>query len=244
MLRRLLLAAFLIGCAAPGVTAQQDQVGTRIYVALYKISYSDIPAWTENYYENSVPVLEALVEEGAITAFNIRTHHTGSEYNIRQGIIGIEDTDFEAFWDAYLGRLAEADAAAFERSSRMIQAHADEVWNLDVVNIPTDGGFQYMYDAQFQVNFADMERWNQIWAETLLPVADQAIADGLIQGYVVEGHNTGGRFNWKIVWLYDEWDNLDELEAAIFEAAPLDHPLWKMFSAHRDEIWQALPPPN
>ena len=51
MLRRLLLAAFLIGCAAPGVTAQQDQVGTRIYVALYKISYSDIPEWTESYYD-------------------------------------------------------------------------------------------------------------------------------------------------------------------------------------------------
>ena len=87
-------------------------------------------------------------------------------------------------------------------------------------------------------------RWNQIWAETLLPVADQAIADGMLQGYVVEGHNTGGRYNWKIVWLYDEWDNLDELEAAIFAAAPLDHPMWEMFSAHRDEIWQALPPPN
>ena len=35
-------------------------------------------------------------------------------------------------------------------------------------------------------------------------VGDKAIADGLIQGYVVEGHNTGGRFNWKIVWLYDD----------------------------------------
>ncbi len=29
----------------------------------------------------------------------------------------------------------------------------------------------------------------------------------------------------------------------MFEAAPLDHPIWKMFSAHRDELWEALPAP-
>lgn len=242
MLRRLLLIAFLIGLAAPGVTAQDDQVNTRIYVALYKISYADIPEWIEIYYEHSVPVLEALVEEGAITGFNIRMHQTGGEYNLRQGIFGNADTDFDAFWGAYLGRMAAADAVAFERSSRMIQAHTDEVWNLDVINVPDGAGTGYVYDAQFQVNFADMDRWNRMWAETLLPVGDQAIADGLIQGYAVEGHNTGGRYNWKILWFFDEWDNFDELEAAIFEAAPLGHPIWGLFSAHRDEIWVTVPP--
>ena len=64
MLRRLLLTVFLIGLAAPGVTAQDDQANTRIYVALYKISYADIPEWTEIYYEYSVPVLGARCPSG------------------------------------------------------------------------------------------------------------------------------------------------------------------------------------
>ncbi len=244
MLRRLLLTALLLGLTAPGVIAQQDQVGTRIYVALFNIKYSDIPQWTADYYDQGVPILEALVAEGAITAFNILMHHTGGEYSIRQGLIGDDDTDYEAVWDTYLGQLAQANATAFERSNRMILAHVDEVWNIDVSNIPNGGDTQYLYEAQFQVNFADMERWNELWAEDLLPTADQAMADGLLQGYVVEGHNTGGRFNWKILFFYDEWDNFNEIEAAIFEAAPLDHPVWSMSTAHKDELWQALPPPN
>ncbi len=244
MLRRLLLTTLLLGLTAPRVIAQQDQVGTRIYVALFNIKYSDIPQWTADYYDQGVPILEALVAEGAITAFNMLMHHTGGEYSIRQGLIGDDDTDYEAVWDAYLGQMAQVNATAFERSNRMILAHVDEVWNIDVSNIPNGGGTQYLYEAQFQVNFADLERWNELWAEDLLPTADQAMADGLLQGYVVEGHNTGGRFNWKILFFYDEWDNFNEIEAAIFEAAPLDHPVWSMFTAHKDELWQALPPPT
>lgn len=248
MLRRLLLPAFLIGFAAPGLVApslvaQDGPTANRIYIATYKISFADIPEWSQIYSEHSVPVLEGLVEEGLITGFNVRMHHTGGEYNIRQGILGHEGTDFDAFWEAYLGGLAEANADAFERWSRMIQAHADEIWNLDVVSLGDGGGgAQYFYEAKFQVNFADMDVWNGMWEEKVFPVVERLMADGLLNGYVVQGHNTGGRFNWKVGWLYDEWDNFDEIEGAIFEAVPLDDPLWRLFSAHQDELWQALPP--
>ncbi len=244
MLRRSLLSALLLGLATQGVIAQQDQVGTRIYVALYNIKYSDIPEWTAYYYDVSVPVLEGMVADGAITAFNMRMHHTGGEYTIRQGLVGNDDTDFDAAWEAYLGGLGQADATAFRRVNRMILAHTDEIWNLDISNIPNGADTQYAYEAHFQVNFADLDRWNELWAESLLPAMDQAMVDGLLQGYVVEGHNTGGPFNWKFLALYDEWDNFDEIEAAVFGAAPLDHPIWSMFTAHKDELWQALPPPG
>lgn len=36
-----------------------------------------------------------------------------------------------------------------------------------------------------------MERWNELWAKDLLPVMEHAMADGLLQGYGVEGHSTG-----------------------------------------------------
>ena len=245
MLRRLVLSIVLLGLATPGLTAQDGPPSDRIYVATYNIAYSDIPAWSEAHNTYSVPILEAMVEQGILNGFNIRMHHTGGEYTIREGYIGHADTDFEAFWDDYLARYGSAHPAEFERVNRMIRAHEDEIWNLDAVNLSeAGGGAKYLYEAKFQVNFADMERWTQLWEEHFFPTADQAMADGLVNGYVVQSHNTGGKYNWKFAWLFDEWDDFDEVEATFFAALPLDHEVFGMFWAHRDELWQSLPEPG
>jgi len=60
---------------------------------------------------------------------------------------------------------------------------------------------------------------------------------------VTESHNTGGKFNWKVIMLIEEWDTIDDLHVRIFDAAPMSHPIWDMFTAHKDELWEALPPP-
>jgi hypothetical protein len=242
MIRR--LSTLLALCSILSSPVLGQEAPNRIYTALYNIRYSDIPQWTEDYHEHSVPVLEAMVSEGVLNNFNVRMHHTGGEYTIRQGFIAGPDTNYETVWSTYLSRLAEADPVAFERSNRMILAHADEIWNLDVLNIPDGADTRYMYSAMFRVNFADLQAWNQAWADDVFPGLDQAMTDGLLQGYVVQGHNTGGQYNWKIVYLYDDWDSLDDIEARIFSSVPLDRPIWSMFTAHRDEVWQTLPPPS
>ncbi len=241
---RVPLVLFATLMLAMPARAQDAPQPTRIYVAYYQISYGDLEEWIGMYYEQSVPILEALVDEGLIAGFNARMHNTGGEYNIRQGITGNTDTNFDAFWDEYLARLQVADAAAFERSNRMILAHEDEIWNIDVANIPDGADTRYVYDTMFQVNFADLEEWNTIWQELLVPVLDQAMTDGLLAGYVFESHNTGRRFNWKMLSLVNDWDTIDELQAVFFGAVPLSHPLWKLFTAHKDELWEALPPAN
>lgn len=244
MTRRSILASLVIALGASAACAQQAPQNTRIYTALFNIHYGDIPQWTADYEELFRPILDDLVAEGMLNGYNMWMHHTGGEFTIRQGFIGDDDTDYDDVWDAYLSRTAAAHPEASERSNRMILSHRDEIWNLDVVNLPTGGATKYMYEAQFRVNFADLEEWNTIWAEDVYPSMDQAIADGILQGYVIQGHNTGGEYNWKLVSLYDEWDNLDEIEAALFGAAPLDHPLWMMFTAHKDELWQEMPAVN
>ena len=242
MLRHAVLCTLILGSQATAIHAWQEQANTRIYVALYNIKYSDIPQWVASYNAVDVPILDALVADGTINAYNMLMHHTGGEYTIRQGLIGDDDTNFDAAWEDYLSRVTAASPAANEQRGRMILAHADEIWDLNVTNLPPEGATtQYAYEIFFQVSFADMERWNGLWADDLLPVLDQSMRDGLLQGYVVQGHNTGGPFNWKVLLLYDEWDDFDELEAGFFGAAPLDHPLWTIPMAHRDELWQALP---
>ena len=245
MLRRITLVLTLCGLMAPVLVAQNAPVNTRVYISLYNVRYGDIPEYTAFYEANTRPILESMVAEGTITGFGIRMHHTGGEYTIRQRLSGTDDTNFETAALVLNTRLMQSNPSGSERQNRMIQAHTDEVWTIGHRNVPEDTGtVQYVYEAQFQVNRAELPRWSQIWEDDMYPVLERAIADDLLAGYVVLDHNTGGRFNWKILWLSETWDSIDDFEAAFFGAAPMDHPMWSMYTSHRDELWQALPPAN
>jgi hypothetical protein len=243
-MKRFLLALVTGVVLAPAVGAQDAPQATEVYVAYYKISFADMSQWIADYHEHSTPVLQDLVDEGVILGFGAHMHHTGGEYNIRQSILGNEETNFDAFWEAYLSRLIENDPTAFERGNRMIQAHADEIWELQEVNTGDGGPARWFYDAHFQINFADLEEWNRLWDEAIGPVLEQAMADGLVAGWVEEGHNTGGRFNWKLITFYDEWDHIDDVIARFYEAVPPGDPLWGMIMAHNDVLWEVVPPPE
>lgn len=242
MLRRLMSATLLLALAAPGLAGQDGPAADRIYIALYNIAYSDIPGFMEMRQTYGVPILDDLVEQGVINSHGIWMHHTGGEYTLRETYIGHEDTNFEAFLDAYLGRYASEHPDAFAEVNGMIRAHEDEIFNMDVVNLtPGDAPPTYLYEAKFQVPFGDVPEWTRLWQEHFVPVAEKAIEDGMVRGFVIQSHNTGGEYNWKFSWLFDEWDNFDEVEQAFFSALPLEHEVFGMFRAHRDEIWQQVP---
>ncbi|NNF29594.1 MAG: hypothetical protein HKO53_14865 [Gemmatimonadetes bacterium] len=244
MIRRLLFSSLLPGILVPPVAAQDGPPADRIYIATYNIAYSDIPAWMEAHNSTAVPILDAMVEEGVLNNHNIWMHHTGGEYTMRQAYIGHADTDYEAFWEDYLGRLRAADPAGFAATNAMIRAHEDEIFDMAVVNVtPGDAQPRYLYEAKFQIPFGDLEEWGALWEEHFVPVAEQMLAEGRVRGFVIQEHNTGSKYNRKFSWLFDEWDNFDEVEAAFFSAVPLDHEVFGMFYAHRDELWQA-PPSN
>jgi hypothetical protein len=244
MFRLARIVILLTLLAIPASTAQAQEPAPRVYVAYYQISFGDLEEWIGSHYQYSVPILDELVAEGALTGHGARMHNTGGEYNIRQVLRGDTDTDFEAVWDQYLGRFASRHPEASERGNRMILAHEDEIWNIDEVNVDQGSVGKYMYDAQFLVNFADLEEWISTWNSVFGPALEQARADGLLTGWVTESHNTGGKFNWKVLMLTDDWDSLDDVTARVFEAAPLSHPIWKLFTAHKDELWETLPPPS
>ena len=163
MLRRITLVLTLCGLMAPVLVAQNAPVNTRVYISLYNVRYGDIPEYTAFYEANTRPILESMVAEGTITGFGIRMHHTGGEYTIRQRLSGTDDTNFETAALVLNTRLMESNPSGFERQNRMIQAHTDEVWTIGHRNVPEDTGtVQYVYEAQFQVNRAELPRWSQI----------------------------------------------------------------------------------
>ena len=232
----------IVGCADAQTTP--DNQGTveseRISIASHSVRFSDIPGFAALYRGAAVPIMETLVEDGLITGFGVWMHNTGGKYNLRWHLLGMEGTDFEQAWLRITSEIAATDPGALEAFNRSILAHKDETWNIGLRNVesPRDAG--YVYENLFQVNRADLSEWNQLWGD-VLPALDEAISDGLMRGYIVEEHNMGGEFNWKINVFFDDWDTIDDAQVVFFENIPLDHPIWTMALAHKDELWQRLP---
>jgi len=249
MLKKLVMISLcigvIVGCADAQTTsdAQSTVEATRISIASHQVRFSDIPAFAQLYRGVAVPIMETLVEDGMITGFGIWMHNTGGKYNLRWHLTGMEEVDFEEAWTEIISQMAAADAEALEAFNRSVLAHKDETWNLGDRNVESPGNAAYVYENLFKVNRADLPEWNELWAG-VLPALDGAISDGLMRGYVVEEHNMGGEFNWNLVVFFDDWDVIDDAQAVFFENIPLDHPIWAMAIAHKDELWSRLPEMN
>jgi hypothetical protein len=247
-MKRLLLFTVLTLVFVPrGVHAQDEP--TLLYVAYQKVGYADLAEWTRLYHEHSVPVLQELQDEGVIEGWNVWQHSTGGEYNWRFGFRTTEWSQLGTFWTAYLSRLQARSPEAFARTGAMTQAHYDEIWNITSTNIPAPApAFTYFYDSQFQVGFDELPAWNQTWNATVTPMLNQAMADGTLGGWVIEEHNTGGRYNWKVIYLFEEWDTIDDFFETVLGQLMANEEVWsrvgRMMDAHEDLLWTVVPDPN
>jgi len=249
MLKKLLTISLLSGVGISCADAQTSTDGqtnpgaTRISIASHSVRFSDIPAFAALYRGAAVPVMANLVEDGMITGYGVWMHNMGGKYNLRWHLAGMEGTNFEQAWTEVITGIDAVDPEGLEAFNRSVLAHKDEVWNLGERNLESPADASYVYENLFKVNRADLPRWNELWAD-VLPALDGAISDGLMRGYVVEEHNTGGEFNWNLVVFFDDWDTIDDAQVVFFENIPLDHEIWTMAIAHKDEVWAQIPDMN
>lgn len=224
--------------------AQQDgETNIQQYVADYAIAWQDLPEWTEMHHEQTVPVLDSLVEAGTIEGWSAWEHHTGSEYNWRMIIDAREWDDFDNFWDGFFGAFSEED---FERSGNMIQAHRDLIWDTPEVEISESAeSITWAYEGLYQINFSDMQAWNADWEEVVVPILEEAMANDILAGWVVNDHNTGYRFNRVQVFLFEEWDDIDDFWNMFIGGLTSNPDTWdrigSMIQAHDDVIWHRVP---
>lgn len=241
---RLPIAAVLIFVAAP-LTAQESATENFVYEAYYSVDGGGLEEWNRQYREYSVPVLEALVEEGLITGFGQARHHTGGDdYNIRFVVRTSDWASLGEFWGEYIPRLQEATPAAeWAAGARNVAKHRDEIWDIETVRFGEgeDDDVSHMYAASYLVNFEDMSEWNDIVSQVLAPVLDEAMQEGILVGWVELGHNTGGPHNKKLLYFVDDWDQLDDLFMKVGESRDGNETAWKRFGeinrAHDDNIW-------
>lgn len=244
MHRLLFPLAVLILAAGFEVQAQANSDPVFIYEAYYQVSPADMEAWNDQYFQYAVPLLTQLREEGKIQGWSHWQHQTGgSEYNVRFTVRTHDWPALGSFWSEYLERLQAATPAdEWDASSRMIQAHSDEIWEVVEVNTRPGAEWAYMYAATYRYNFADMGEWNRTWNELAAPVIDQAMEEGLLGGWARLNHHTGGSHNYKVLYLFEDWDHIDDFFQRIMGRMAREHPeaakaMGKMTMGHNDVIW-------
>lgn len=229
--------------AAPVAAQQEAGPPPMYYVADYKVGFDDLPEWTGDHHEHAVPLLDSLVAEGVIAGWSAWQHNTGSDYNWRYVLEAEEWADFDTFWDEYLGRFPEE---ALDRGAEMIRAHRDQVWNQTDARFPQSAAdVPWAYEAVYQIDFSDLEAWDEYWRTTRVPHLDQMMEDGILAAYVVEGHDTGDRFNRAEVFFFESWDDIDDFWSAHLGELMADEQTWDrvagMIRAHDDVIWERVP---
>lgn len=244
--KKQLIAVQMLSLLLFGVTvfAQQNQDTTAVYyVADYNVEWESLMEWNQMYRDHSVPTLQELEEEGIITGWSAWMHNTGGEYNWRL-VIGSSDWDnYDEFWDRYLSGYPEE---VMEQSGDMLTSHRDQIWDAALVRYAENvDETQYIYEALYQIKFSNMPSWNSTMREREVPLWDAALEDGLIKGYVVLGHNTGDRYNHGRVYLFSEWDDMDDFTGSVMGEILSDAELWNrmgsMIEAHTDAIWERVP---
>jgi len=241
MRRFTLFAVLALLLAPPAATAQEAPTATRVYVAYYQVPYGDLLEWVDLYQTHWAPRLESAVEAGHIIGFGAQLHNTGGIYNFRLAMRGTQDTNYDRVWGEFMGGWMEEDAASFNRVLELMQGHDDEIWNIEELVVTPGTAWTYMYDNQVELAYTDLMGYTARFKEVAGDLLEQARADGVIAGWVIESHNTGGRFNWKIMFLVPEWGDLLELQNRMLAVMPLDHPIWDAWKTHRDDLWESLP---
>jgi len=227
-----------------GAAAAQDQQPPRyVYEAYNRVS--DLGAWNGFYREYAVPILRQLQSEGVIQGWSASQHHTGGDYNSRWAIRTYDWAGINRFWSEFFSRVASTvPAERMDAWLALSQAHRDEIWEFGTINTsqrPTN----FMYQAAFQIGFADLDEWNEAFDSTTRPVLDELMAEGLLGGYVVFNHNTGGARNWKLLYLFEEWDKMDDFFQQMFSRITARNPAAPQVShlvrSHADDLWVPVP---
>ncbi len=241
---------FLALCAllwTPSLLSQDQPGPAHVYEAYYRISYADLGEYNRQYWEYSVPILTELQEEGVIQGWNQWQHHTGGQYNIRFAVRTNDWVSNQTFWAEYNSRVEDAmTAAEWDSSGRMLLEHRDEIWNIAEANVPDELATSHLYSAAFRLNVADLPEWDRIWTEVQVPIVNEAMSESILGGWVKLNHNTGGPYNSKVLYLFEDWDHIDDFLTKLLGTLAEEHPadflkINSMFREHDDIIWVPTP---
>lgn len=231
----LLIPLLALGLPSQPLVAQSD--APRLYMSYFKVDFPDMPAWIESYQQHDVPLLEEMQEEGLITGFGLWAHDTGGEYNF---VSVVATANWDSLGDFYDGYFARMPADALAGTMAMIRKHTDQIWV--IANPPQGSNGPVVYEAAWNIEFDQLEAWEENFERVHRPVLEQAVEDGLITSWARLAHDTGGPWNMKYHYWMDDWDQADDLIERMIAAQEAANPeIMRAARGHEDHVWRVVP---
>lgn len=224
--------------------AQDDEQATGYTYATY--FYCDVSkeGAADKVMERDAPVLDKLVDDGAINAWGWMSHHTGGQWRrIRwhqsDSVVGALDA-LGTMQDAIEEEFGEDDAAG-DAFSEACPRHDDYLWQMVDGKVGENRG-QVGFSVYFTCDITREGRADEIVATLGKPFLDKMVDDGTLDSWGWQSHVIGGKVR-KLQTMTAK--DLPTLIAARTEAVqsmyPEDSAMGQEFAeicgSHLDYIW-------
>jgi len=234
-----LILSAIVALLVPRMAFAQANL-PRAYMLDMKVDPEDVPGWIENYRDHATAILEAMVEDGALLAFDLWVRHTGGEHNLRYNYVL---PDFEAVAEAggrYMERMDPASMAAFGQLAPTLRESSDGIWYIGDSNLPDDRPLApYVYESAYQIEAASRERWNADFERSARPALERAMEVGLISAWARLDHSIGGPWNTKTLLWMTSWAAIEDVLELLDQPATA---AGSIVLDRSDTIWTPVPP--
>ena len=82
----------------------------------------------------------------------------------------------------------------------------------------------HVYLAYFKVNFDDLEEYLALFQENDVPLLNELVEEGVLTGFGIQQHNTGGEYNIRFAARSNDWNSLGDFWAKYLERYEQRHP--------------------
>lgn len=195
---------------APSAASSQASV-PRAYMLDMKVDPAGIPGWIEFHQNHGAQILDALVEDGAMLAYDLWVRHTGGKYNLRYNYIL---PNFGAVAEAggrFQQRMDPASLSAMAGLTMASESN-DGIWYIGESHIPDDRPpAPYVYESALQLENTSLEQWKADFVTFFRPRLERAMEEGFISAWARLDHSIGGPWNSKIVLWMASWDAIEQV---------------------------------
>ena len=239
----LLLPSLLL--ATGTAFAQDDEAPERYTYATYLKCDTSNESLADDYVkETEGPVMDKLVEDGALLAWGWLRHHTGGEWRrIRyhqadslNGALAGLDTISDALEAAGAGDDVGAGVSC--------KSHDDYIWQVESGTAGTERGTVGV-SVYFTCKLAEEGRADELVANDFAPIYDKLVEEGKITSWGWQSHVVGGWFRRLFTMTATDYPSLlDARGEAIAAQYGDDNPAGAEFAGicanHHDYLWDIV----
>ena len=194
--------------------------------------------------EFEVPIMDKLVEDGAMNSWGWMRHHTGGEWRrIRWFSVDSIEGAIEG-----IDAMGEAMDAAYEDSdvvaSDACPQHDDYIWQVQSTSDTDERGPVGM-SVYYSCKITDETRADEIFEELFVPVLNQYVEDGKLTSWGWQSHVIGGWFRRLQTMTAPDYATLlatrqEALDTIYADDSELGAEFVEICGPHHDYLWDNI----